>query len=75
MSVSTSIGNFKQKTQKLFKYGKLTLNTNEIDFVICFTIDVSDFTCNLIKIVPEFVTQCAYYSNFCKFVLVFIITS
>ena len=53
MCVSTSIGHFKQETKKLFKYGKLTLNTNEIDSVICFTIDVSDFTCNLIKIVPE----------------------
>ena len=53
MSVSTSIGHFKQETKKLFKNGKLTLNTNEIDSVICFTIDVSDFTCNLIKIVPE----------------------
>ena len=44
MSVSTSIGHFKQRTQKLFKNGKLTLNTNENDSVICFTIDVSDFT-------------------------------
>ena len=53
MSASTSIRHFKQKTQKLFKYGKLTLNTNKNDSIICFTIDVSDFTCNLIQIVPE----------------------
>ena len=53
MSASTSIGHFKQNTHKFLKYGKLTLNTNKNDSVICFTIDLSDFTCKLIQIVPE----------------------